>query len=449
MSSVALSHHDSKSRRQQKKRSEPVYNIVMLEPEPVLILTSMDVDKETIESAHLVIKKTRRRMQTIPYMVFRRLALNALKEGKYQVKPWHEAKSNKYLIGGNFTVLASIDVSCGSSPESVQRVTVDICGVKFNRTLPCVIDYDVELGNWASRAIKLHTGGWIACISGACPGVFESPLPIKRDTEPDIQHCGLCNVEQCVNCKTSVEAHTGKTCMQITVEANSEMFEDPDTRKMLLAGDTQPCPVCHQLCSRIDGCNEITCSCNAKWCWACGDAITYPNAQHHFYSSNPDRCPIARNGPFSATTKLNGTEIGIAHIIASRNLAAFGSKIDPDGKHASLEIKQREEKHHSQRQPLIQPGRMIHVPNNIVPDDTDSDDSDDEPDIAMTAVQVQPEVPLQWDNEPEFAMTAVHAVPGLLPGDGLIHTTAQQQGQINQQIRNDAMIAMMLQFTDD
>jgi hypothetical protein len=34
--------------------------------------------------------------------------------------------------------------------------------------------------------------------------------------------------------------------------------------------DVKQCPVCFVFVSRIDGCNLMTCRCNAQWCYCCG-----------------------------------------------------------------------------------------------------------------------------------------------------------------------------------
>jgi len=98
-----------------------------------------------------------------------------------------------------------------------------------------------------------------ACPSNDCRGYLTSKWV-----------CGLCSTSVC------------KKCNEIKLE-NHECIEENIASAKLINGDSKPCPTCHSLIYRIDGCNQMWCvQCKTAFNWKTGEMEKHVHNPHYF-----------------------------------------------------------------------------------------------------------------------------------------------------------------------
>ncbi|KIW22970.1 uncharacterized protein PV07_11210 [Cladophialophora immunda] len=85
--------------------------------------------------------------------------------------------------------------------------------------------------------------------------------------------CSNCGAETCVECKQGRADHVGAEgdpCKSL------EDLMDVRDRTLARSKQWKQCPSCKNLVERIDGCDQIHCSCGGRFCYKCGANTSYP-----------------------------------------------------------------------------------------------------------------------------------------------------------------------------
>ncbi|CAI2368086.1 unnamed protein product [Moneuplotes crassus] len=102
------------------------------------------------------------------------------------------------------------------------------------------------------------------CPTPDCTNVFE--WDFTKGQSPH-QHCPVCSLVICLKCKTPW--HQGYTCEEIS-KMQETSPEDVNFYILTKQAMFQQCPECKFWVQRKDGCNQIICRCQCKFCYECG-----------------------------------------------------------------------------------------------------------------------------------------------------------------------------------
>ncbi|KAH3765117.1 putative E3 ubiquitin-protein ligase ariadne-1 [Pelomyxa schiedti] len=86
-----------------------------------------------------------------------------------------------------------------------------------------------------------------------------------------------CGKSFCFNCQ--FEPHAPATCSMVAAW-QKKLSDDSETAKWLSA-NTKDCPTCHKATEKNGGCNHISCTCGAHWCWVCVKAFDASTVYSH------------------------------------------------------------------------------------------------------------------------------------------------------------------------
>lgn len=77
-------------------------------------------------------------------------------------------------------------------------------------------------------------------------------------------YCPLCRKQTCMECRTLW--HTGKTCIE------AQLFSElgAGLRALIRRHNWKTCPACFKVIEKASGCNHMTCTCGARFCYRCG-----------------------------------------------------------------------------------------------------------------------------------------------------------------------------------
>jgi hypothetical protein len=85
--------------------------------------------------------------------------------------------------------------------------------------------------------------------------------------------CGVCDIEVCKKCSVFIEDEVQHQCKK----------EDIETAKMLQR-ETKPCPECHILIYKIEGCDQMWCvHCKTPFSWRTGQKVFERIHNPHYY----------------------------------------------------------------------------------------------------------------------------------------------------------------------
>lgn len=89
--------------------------------------------------------------------------------------------------------------------------------------------------------------------------------------------------------------HTCLQCMcpRHVGDCDAAAAMDAETRELLVTS-SKPCPGCHTLITKNDGCNHMTCRCGQHFCWRCLTPFT-PQMQWIAHNSADGTCNVGMN----------------------------------------------------------------------------------------------------------------------------------------------------------
>ena len=111
------------------------------------------------------------------------------------------------------------------------------------------------VNQYRSMTLEFSTPNPVYCHNRSC-GLFIPPSPADG---PDNKRCLSCNRVTCRHCRN--QAHSG------------ECPADVDTQRLRALAATRgwkPCPRCSKMVEKTSGCNHISCTCGAQFCYRCG-----------------------------------------------------------------------------------------------------------------------------------------------------------------------------------
>jgi hypothetical protein len=77
-----------------------------------------------------------------------------------------------------------------------------------------------------------------------------------------------------------MRVHTGEVC---AATLKRELGFTP--ADVLADAQKQWCPECGRATAKDGGCNHMTCTCGAHWCWTCGKAVDRRDPSSHYRDS--------------------------------------------------------------------------------------------------------------------------------------------------------------------
>ncbi|GFR46017.1 hypothetical protein Agub_g7496 [Astrephomene gubernaculifera] len=111
----------------------------------------------------------------------------------------------------------------------------------------------------------------IYCPHADCSCPLE--LADLADVPPDQPAvCPACWRAFCPRCRTT-GWHQSYTCeehQQLPPQLQSRPAEEAASLTLIRTRAWQPCPDCHMMVERSEGCNHMRCRCGAEFCYACG-----------------------------------------------------------------------------------------------------------------------------------------------------------------------------------
>jgi len=110
--------------------------------------------------------------------------------------------------------------------------------------------------------------------------------------------CGLCGTRVCVDCREKVRPRAAEDGPAAGGPESAAHVCDPEILASveLLARDSRPCPQCHSLIFRTDGCNQMFCTiCHVSFCWRTLAVLTGPIHNPHYFEWR--RNAQAEDGP--------------------------------------------------------------------------------------------------------------------------------------------------------
>ena len=143
----------------------------------------------------------------------------------------------------------------------------------------------------------LKQSKFMACTTPDCANYFQV------DQRPTVYNAGLqitCNACKLSFCSNSLSeekkcsresGHSPLSCSDLT---RWETYEPPEDRTRVIRDDanaefiranTRNCPKCNSKIWRTEGCNHMTCTCGANFCWRCRH-VYVRNHEHHDCSLN-------------------------------------------------------------------------------------------------------------------------------------------------------------------
>ena len=132
--------------------------------------------------------------------------------------------------------------------------------------------YDhTSLRNAVDRTTALHT-----CNEPDCHGVAELDGDYVRF------QCPVCTVERCVHC--NVGWHDGQTCEQYQEWQTNNEAGDELLAGLQAAGEFKACYQCGAGVQKSEGCNHMTCTCGAHFCYLCSAELPANDPYTHFNS---------------------------------------------------------------------------------------------------------------------------------------------------------------------
>jgi ariadne-1 len=117
------------------------------------------------------------------------------------------------------------------------------------------------------------------------PGCGSAIAITRGETMVGVQ-CGKCERSFCFSCQR--EPHLPATCAMVSAW-HQKAKDDSETANWLVS-HTKECPQCHKAVEKNGGCNHISCTCGAHFCWMClglfDTRTVYSHACNAFDDSN-------------------------------------------------------------------------------------------------------------------------------------------------------------------
>ncbi|KIX98954.1 uncharacterized protein Z520_05415 [Fonsecaea multimorphosa CBS 102226] len=146
-----------------------------------------------------------------------------------------------------------------------------------------------------------------------------------QDNKEKFVSCTKCRVQTCVECKQGHDDHVGA---EGTTCKNLEELMDERDRKLAETKLWKQCPSCKNLVERIDGCDQIQCSCGTRFCYKCGTNTS---------SVTQCRCypPVY---PFWGARQRPRQRLGTSQRRASRKFASGSGFSEPNASSSSVPL---------------------------------------------------------------------------------------------------------------
>jgi hypothetical protein len=103
--------------------------------------------------------------------------------------------------------------------------------------------------------------------------LFNCPVDGCRGFVQENHKCCVCNIEVCKKCNIILKGEEQHECKK----------EDVETAQMLRR-ETKPCPECHAIIFKIDGCDQMWCTqCKTPFSWRTGQKVFERIHNPHYY----------------------------------------------------------------------------------------------------------------------------------------------------------------------
>ena len=104
--------------------------------------------------------------------------------------------------------------------------------------------------------LELGTPNAEYCSNRTC-GRF---LPPSLPRGPDTIQCSQCNHLTCRHCRDAAHGNT-----ECPADLDAQMF-----RTLAASRGWKACPQCRKMVEKTSGCNHMSCTCRAQFCYKCG-----------------------------------------------------------------------------------------------------------------------------------------------------------------------------------